>query len=150
MNATVDGAKVPPAPPTGTATVVIGCKIGSGIIIEVGIDKNGNKSERYRAVTLNGKNASKVIGGFGLTTVDKNLWEEWLKTHQDLTYIKKGLVFVQSDDARASAQALQDASKKTGLESLQDKDERLGKGVKDLVSEDKTQRQMGPVVAPSS
>ncbi len=141
----------PGMPPVrGTATVIIGCKLPSGLTIEVGIDKNGNKSERYQAVTLAGptREGNRILGNpYGFTTVDKALWEEWVRTHEDLPYVRRKLIFVQADMSRAQAQAIEQGAEKTGLESLQEKDSRLGKNVGKGVEEDRTQRNRGPVVA---
>lgn len=140
----------PPPPPKGAATVVIGCKLPHGLIIEVGIDKNGNKSERYQSIKLNGPNrdGNRIIGNaYGFTHVDKALWELWVKTHADLPYVKKELVFVQADLSRAEAASIERGNERHGLESLQDKDARLGKNVGRQVEEDRTARTRGPVVA---
>jgi hypothetical protein len=120
-----------------TETVVIGCKLPHGLKIEVGIDKNGNASEGYRTVTLEGPAKNVIIGNpYGFTTVDKSLWEEWMKTHKDAKYIREKLVFVQSDLPRAQAQGMELAKQRTGLESIQEKDPRLDKRTRELVTQD--------------
>ncbi|MDK1195306.1 hypothetical protein QMW88_04050 [Cronobacter dublinensis] len=94
-------------------TVVVGCKLPNGLIVEQG---------GYR-VTLNGANTSNVIGGYGLTDgVDKDAFEKWLAVHKDQPYVKNELVFAQAKANSARDKAKENAKVKTGLEGLpQDK-----------------------------
>ncbi|WP_096978830.1 hypothetical protein [Escherichia coli] len=94
-------------------TIVVGCKLPNGLIIE---------QDGY-TVTLNGANAANVIGGYGLTDgVDKEAFEKWLEVHKEQPYVKNELVFAQSKAASARDKARENTKVKTGLEGLlQDK-----------------------------
>lgn len=94
-------------------TIVVGCKLPNGLVVE---------QDGY-TVTLNGANASNVIGGYGLTEgVDKDAFEKWLEVHKNQPYVKNELVFAQAKSSSAQSKANENASVKTGLEGLpQDK-----------------------------
>ncbi len=91
-------------------TVTVGCKLPDGLIIEF---------EGHR-LHLRGSNSSRVFGGYGLTPgVDKAFFESWLGLYgKDYEPVKQGLIFVQSDDSRARAQANEQADVKNGFEGL--------------------------------
>lgn len=128
---------VPPQLPSGepdkingTATVVVGCKLPSGLIIELG--KPGD--ENHTHVRLNGSNANAivgsdgqpVVGGYGLTTISRQTWELWLNgdknqklpAHKHLDFVKKGFVFVHNDMASARDHAADFAGKRNGFEAV--------------------------------
>ena len=88
--------------------VIVGCKLPHGIVI----------SPKGKKITLNGSNASRIFGGYGLTTVDKELMDSWMGEHKEFQPVKAGLIFVQSSDDRAKDTAKERASIKTGLEPL--------------------------------
>lgn len=94
--------------------VVVGCKLPNGLICELG--KAGD--ENYKRVVLNGANSSQIIGGYGLTSVDEDFIQAWLEKFSWLDCVKQKLIFVQSNEAEASAQALDTSGRKTGLERL--------------------------------
>lgn len=90
-------------------TIVVGCKLPNGLVV----DQDGH------TVTLNGANASNVIGGYGLTEgVDKDAFEKWMEVHKNQPYVKKELVFAQAKANSAQSKASENASVKTGLEGL--------------------------------
>lgn len=89
-------------------TVVVGCKLPNGVIIQVDKTK----------VTLNGANSSLIAGGYGLTNVDAAFFTQWLKLNADSTLVKKSIVFAQEKEANAKAQASDQRSVSTGLEGL--------------------------------
>lgn len=90
-------------------TIVVGCKLPNGLVV----DQDGY------TVTLNGANASNVIGGYGLTDgVDKDAFDKWLEAHKNQPYVKKELVFAQAKANSAQSKASENASVKTGLEGL--------------------------------
>lgn len=94
--------------------VTVGCKLPNGIVLEV------NNAE----VMLCGwrGSESRIVGGYGLTQVDKELWDAWLKLHKNQPYVKKGLVFAQENGNSARAQAKEREKVKSGMEPLpQDK-----------------------------
>lgn len=92
-----------------TTTVVMGCKLPNGLIIEHG----------GRRFTLKGSNAARIVGGYGLTEgVPKDFAEAWLKSHADLGTVKNGLVFIQTSESSAKAAAKERRDVKTGLEPI--------------------------------
>jgi hypothetical protein len=120
------GAPVPPAGQTekanGTTMVVVGCKLPNGLIMEVG--KVGD--DRYTQVRLRGTNDSNIVGGYGLTEVSKEFWDEWFKKNKNLSFVKKGFVFAHGDMASARDVAKERTLELTGLEPLNPhKDERV-------------------------
>jgi hypothetical protein len=90
------------------ATVTVGCKLPHGLIIDV----EGKK------VKLNGANTSLVIGGYGLTPVEKDFFDAWLKLSANTVVVKRGLIFAQETQTKARDQAKEQAEVKSGLEGL--------------------------------
>lgn len=102
-----------------STTVTVGCKLPNGLLLELG--KRGD--EKYRSVTLKGANSSAIVGGYGITEgVDKDFMDAWLKKHQWLPAVRKGLVFVEDSVANAQAHAVEFMNEKTGLERLNPND----------------------------
>ena len=91
--------------------VTIGCKLATGLIIGIG-DKQAQ---------LNGANSSEIIGGYGLTQVDKELADAWFEAYKEFDPIKAGLIFVQDKEVNAKAQAKEQAGTKSGTEKLNPK-----------------------------
>lgn len=91
--------------------VTIGCKLATGLIIGIG-DKQAQ---------LNGANSSEIIGGYGLTKVDKDLSDAWFDAYKDFEPVKAGLIFVQDKEVNAKAQAKEQAGTKSGTEKLNPK-----------------------------
>ena len=88
---------------SGTTTktsspVAIGCKLPNGLVLRFR-DRPGIE------YTLNGANASRVIGGYGITTIPADFWEEWKKVHAGFPPLAKGLIFEQVTVAKAEDQA---------------------------------------------
>lgn len=90
------------------ANVTVACKLPHGLII-----KSGGKS-----VTLNGANSSKIIGGYGLTPVDKNFFEAWKAEYASFEPLKSGLIFEQANEKSAVSQANEQDEIKSGMEPL--------------------------------
>lgn len=88
--------------------ITVGCKLPAGVII-----KSGNKS-----VQLNGANSARVIGGYGLTQVDKDFFESWKKEYANYGPLKNGLIFDQASQSSAESQAKEQSVVKSGLEPL--------------------------------
>lgn len=91
--------------------VMIGCKLATGLIIGIG----------GKQVTLNGANSNRIIGGYGLTRVDKELADAWFEAYKDFDPVIAGLIFVQDKKADAEAQAKEQTDVKTGTENLDPK-----------------------------
>jgi hypothetical protein len=91
------------------ATITVGCKLPHGLIIEV----DGH------AVTLNGKNSSNVIGGYGLTEgVDKDFFGKWMSANRDSAAVKNGLIFAQDRADSARSEAKERKGVKNGTEGI--------------------------------
>ena len=105
----------------GTATVVIGCKLPNGLILEMGKVND----ENYQRVILNGSNARRVLGpdavviaGYGLTTIAKDFWDAWRKKNSKLKFVRDGHVFEHTTEASARDHAKDMAGLRTGLEPV--------------------------------
>lgn len=93
------------------STVTVGCKLPNGLVIELDEQR----------VVLNGANSSAIIGGFGMTEVNKALFDAWLAKHKDYEPVKQGLIFAQEKPANAQAEAKDKAKLKSGFEGLDPK-----------------------------
>lgn len=91
--------------------VTVGCKLAHGLVIGI----NGVQ------VKLNGSNDSNIIGGYGLTQVDKELADAWFEAYKDFDPVKAGLIFVQSKETDARAAATERKETKSGAEKLNPK-----------------------------
>ena len=91
--------------------VTVGCKLAHGLVIGI----NGVHAR------LNGANDSKIIGGYGLTQVDKELADAWFEAYKEFDPIKAGLIFVQSKEDNAKAEASERKGTKSGAEKLNPK-----------------------------
>lgn len=100
------------------ATITVGCKLPNGLIITCG----------GKSATLAGANSSRIVGGYGLTAVDKDFFEAWTKEYASFAPLKHGLIFAQEKPASAEAQAKEQAEVKSGLEPLPK--DRPGNGLK--------------------
>lgn len=72
----------------------IGCKLPHGLVLEVGLAKNGIPGEGYRAVVLQGTLAARVGAKFGSTLIAKAVWDAWIKENVKLRYVVDKSVFV--------------------------------------------------------
>lgn len=121
-----------------TSTVWIGCKLPRGLIIqcceEATIDRpilgGGVKSVKVfmrtgaqirlkgYAVPFGKVPNYTIIGGFGLTEVDRGFWERWKLQNSKLDLLTKGLIFEHGEKASVEAYANEHADLKCGLEPL--------------------------------
>lgn len=117
---------------TGTETVMIGCKLPTGMFMEL-IEPGTKITPRPggRRVMLKGANTVALNGvnpgqhAFGLTEVDAAFAREWFKRHADWPMVKDGHVFIQKDLVHAQGAALDNLASKTKLEPLNpERDER--------------------------
>lgn len=90
------------------SNVIVGCKLPNGLEIRLG----------ETSVTLNGANSSQIVGGYGLTPVDKDFFDKWAQAYATFAPLKDGLVFAQVSSHKAEAQAKEQAAVKSGLEPL--------------------------------
>lgn len=106
------------------SNVTVGCKLPHGLVITVG----------GRSVTLNGVNSSRIIGGYGLTVVDKDFFEAWKIEFSTSPLVRNDLIFDQDTAAKAESQAKEQAEVLSGLEPI-DKDANV-LGVKEVSKDD--------------
>ena len=116
-------------------TVVVGCKLPHGYIMELTPKPN----ESFQAppagprVTLNGANSvpsdspvhvNPRILGYGRTIVSRQFWEKWLSLTKernggnDIEVVAKGFIFAEPKEADFRSHARDGLSEKTGLEGL--------------------------------
>lgn len=93
--------------------VTVGCKLPAGILMQLG------HGEAKKTVKLNGVNAAKVIGGFGLTdNVDEAFFDEWVRVNGELKFLKAGHVFKMPSVGEATARAMDYEKLRSGMEPL--------------------------------
>ena len=80
----------------------------NGLIIRMG-DKS---------ITLKGANSSALIGGHGMTEVDKELFDAWLARNKDYEPVKQGLIFAHEKEVNTKAEATEKKHTKSGAEGL--------------------------------
>lgn len=90
------------------SNITVACKLPHGLVLTVG----------GKSVTLAGSNSSRIIGGYGLTSVDKDFFDAWSKEFASFVPLKNGLIFAQDSGAKAEGQAREQADLKSGLEPL--------------------------------
>lgn len=97
-------------------TIVVGCKLPHGLRVDLVLSDAGN----IQQFKLNGANASRIVGGYGLTTgVPREPFERWIKDHAQLPYVRNGSIFIEGNQKRAEDVAKERRSDvKTGLEAI--------------------------------
>ena len=88
--------------------VVVGCKLPNGLLIK----HNGKE------VLLNGLNSSEIIGGHGITRVEKDLWESWYLDNLDFAPVKNGFIFANNNEKSTAAEAREKENELTGFEGI--------------------------------
>ncbi len=110
-------------------TVIIGCRLPSGITLEVGLqtmEKNADgkyftmvkRLDNYARIVLKGWHHHNTTGlqmPAGVNSdrpylnrdVPKAAWEEWKKTHAKSWLLKNSILFEAADEASAQLQALE-------------------------------------------
>jgi hypothetical protein len=120
------------AKPVPRNAVMVGCKLPHGITLSLH-EAFKNEEERviFRptgdTVTLAGRNASQIIGGYGITPVDENWWDAWVQQNQNYQPYKMGLIFAEPRRDRAMDRALDQRSLLTGSEPIDP--DKPGKGL---------------------
>lgn len=109
MNAAVQTNK-----PEGSATTcVVGCKLPHGLHLDL---KGKDGTTRF---TLKGNNASRIVGGYGLTEgIPTDFMQEWLKRNKEHPAVKAGAIFMHTDGASAESRAKEGREIRTGLEPI--------------------------------
>jgi hypothetical protein len=126
----------------GTDTVLVGCKLATGLIMEVhNCPPKGRENQTLqpeptgKQIILKGANslrmdprANQGVHPFAVTEVPRAHWEAWYEQHKDFEFVRAGLVFVADDRRSAEAIAKERIGQRTGLEGLnQGKDPRMPK-----------------------
>lgn len=114
-------------PATGKATVIIGCKLPSGITLEVGLQvlaKNPENKlftqvkrlDNYERIVLRGWHHHNTTGmqlpaganmrPFLNRGVSKEAWLEWVRTHKDSWLLKNNILFEAENEAEAQGKTL--------------------------------------------
>lgn len=112
------------AAPKSRNIVVVGCKLATGLTIHLcdpGQSENGNPihiPNISTRVTLRGKNSSNIVGGFGLTEVDTDFWNAWLKQNPKHPAVLNGAIFAYGNRDKAMDHAMDHQSLKTGFEGI--------------------------------
>jgi len=92
-------------------TILIGCKLPNGIIIEA---PNGQTAE------IDGLNKSKIIGATHvISSIDADIWAAWKAKNTTFSALKSGAIFEASSASEAVAIAKD--TDKTGLEPMPQK-----------------------------
>jgi hypothetical protein len=88
--------------------ITVGCKLPNGILLKVG----------SKTVALAGSNASNIIGGYGLTQVDKEFFDTWKAENSTLTLLRDDLIFDNATKKGAESQAREQEEVRSGLEPI--------------------------------
>lgn len=91
--------------------VIVGCKLPHGIVLR---GMAGN------AVTINGVNTARIIGGFGLTTLDEAEAAYLFATYEDLAPFQSNAIFTAESAKVADIQAMgaELRDERTGFEGM--------------------------------
>ena len=93
-------------------TVVVGCKLPHGLIINHPLDPS-------RKVTLNGPNSSRIVGAqYGMTEVDQDFWETWITLNSKFPAVLSNAIFEASSRQNLEAVAKELENQKTGFEPM--------------------------------
>lgn len=119
--------------------VRVGCKLPHGLTLRLFDQTPGEDGKPvFRArpdrVTLAGRNASQVIGGYGVTDVPEDFWKEWLDQNKSFPALRSGAIFSEPTRARALDRAAEQRDVKTGTEPLDP--EKPGPGLARLPEEE--------------
>ena len=105
------------------AVVTVGCRLPSGLEIQVGDKKIelAGQNQRYKELGI------EIIllkdEDYGTTEVDASFWEAWKQiVGQDFAPLKSGAIFESKNATEAKAQAKDLKEKKTGHEPMPQSD----------------------------
>ena len=94
--------------------VTVGCKLPNGLHLDLK-DKSGDAVR----VTLNGSNASRIFGGYGLTeNVSAEFMTRWLGKNAKHPAVINKQIFVHDDAASAIVIAKEHRELETGLDPI--------------------------------
>lgn len=107
-------------------TVFVGCKLPSGLYLDRADTEAtpGIAPDESQRVMLNGTSSvtdrSGLIlpysGGYGVTEVDADFFNDWMARHKDYPPVKNGLIFVVDKEADARKEARGRAGVQNGFE----------------------------------
>lgn len=118
---------------TERVKVWVACKLPHGIILE--LPKSDNPDDGIETVTLNGLNKVRIVGAtYGITKVDQQFWERWIKANPKYPAVQSGAIFMHKSEDSVEAIAEEYKERKTGFERIDPKDKK--NGVKTLDTED--------------
>lgn len=110
--------------PKSRNTVWVECSLPNGITLHRSREGKGPQGETIKvpipetAVKLNGANSARVIGGYGLTEVDRDFWEEWIAEHKDFAPVVSRAIKAQPTRDRAMSQAMDEKGMPMGFERI--------------------------------
>lgn len=119
-------------PPQTKKQVTICCKLPHGLntrIYKLGETEEGKPIMRATddRIVFNGANSSNIVGGYGLTQIDADIWEAWIKQHVNFAPVKAGLIYMEERRDRAADRAMDQSAAKTGFEAVDPN--KPGKGI---------------------
>jgi len=112
-------------------SIVVGCKLPHGIIIE-------HPANAAQKVELKGANSTVIIGAqYGTTQVDEEFWTQWGAANKDFPALKSGAIFVAKNNNEVAAIAEEFKDRETGFEPMStDGKDKRAKGVKTSSTKD--------------
>lgn len=97
-----------------SSVMVVGCKLPHGLILRV-----KNKDGMIQEHQLKGANASRIVGGFGLTeNIPEDFMKRWLQENAKHPAVVNGFVFIHTDTRSAESMAKERRTLSTGLEAI--------------------------------
>lgn len=94
--------------------VTVGLKLAGDLELEV--------SGKKQVINGHARNLIQVVGGHGLTEIDKDFWEAWFQANKDTKLVKGGFIFAQETNEKAKAEAKEKRANKSGTERLKQGD----------------------------
>lgn len=96
--------------------VSVGCKLPNGL--QVTIDGVTVILKGAASTALRQLDGAIPEGAFGVTQVEKDFMDKFMKMYQDAPYIQNNAIFIQKDERSVKAQGKELEKAKTGLEGL--------------------------------
>ncbi len=103
--------------------VMVACKLPHGLKITLNEKTESDEGKPIwkpteNSVTLAGRNASQIIGGYGLTPVNADFWDAWLAQNKNFKALKAGMIFAEPRKDRAMSRAADQKALPTGSEPI--------------------------------
>jgi|HubBroStandDraft_1064217.scaffolds.fasta_scaffold66269_2 hypothetical protein len=119
--------------------VMVGCKLPHGLTIQLNRKTVNDEGKTIwqpfgKKVTLAGRNASQIVGGFGMTSVDADFWDAWVEQNPTFRALENGLLFAEPRRDRAMDRAIDQKEAKSGSEPIDP--DKPGKGLTKVSAED--------------